>query len=101
MLTVEVEVSLRVKESKLVDGVVGACLEEFLANDLVGLGEISSIGTFLRVHVLLSVSAHASLIWLLALLGLDLVRRFYRIVPQFLPFPCPEFPDFDGLGYPG
>ena len=46
MLAVEVEVSLRVKESKLVDGVVGTCLEEFQANDLVGLGEIAGIGTF-------------------------------------------------------
>ena len=36
-----------VEKSKLVDGVVGACLEEFLANYLVGLREI--VGTFLCV----------------------------------------------------
>ena len=76
MLAVEVEVSLWVEKSKLVDGVVGACLEEFLANDLVGLGEIACVGTFLRVLALLSVSAHSCLVWLSAFLGLDLVRRF-------------------------
>ena len=74
MLAVEVEVSLWVEKSKLVDGVVGACLEEFLANYLVGLGAIACVGTFLRGLVLLSVSAHASLVWLSAFVGLDLVR---------------------------
>ena len=81
MLTVEIEVSLWVEKSKLVDGVVGACLEEFLANYLVGLGEIACVGTFLRVLVLLSVSARSSLVWLSAFLGLDLVRSFHGFDP--------------------